>query len=107
MAKLKAPPPKSAPLKADLHKPLADADRAQSGAWMALIAALLGWMFDGGERGVFSLVGRPAMMDLLGTSDAGQVGLWFNVIMASFLVGAATGGVVFGWLGDRIGRVRA
>ena len=24
-----------------------------------------------------------------------------------FLVGAATGGVVFGWLGDRIGRVRA
>jgi MFS family permease len=27
--------------------------------------------------------------------------------MAVFLIGAATGGVVFGWLGDRIGRVRA
>ena len=27
--------------------------------------------------------------------------------MAGFLVGAATGGVLFGWLGDRIGRVRA
>ena len=27
--------------------------------------------------------------------------------MAMFLVGAATGGVLFGWLGDRIGRVRA
>jgi SHS family sialic acid transporter-like MFS transporter len=26
---------------------------------------------------------------------------------AGFLVGAATGGVVFGWLGDRLGRVRA
>ena len=32
---------------------------------------------------------------------------WFAVIMAMFLIGAATGGVVFGWLGDRVGRVRA
>jgi SHS family sialic acid transporter-like MFS transporter len=32
---------------------------------------------------------------------------WFGVIMSVFLIGAATGGVVFGWLGDRIGRVRA
>lgn len=74
---------------------------------MALAAALLGWMFDGAEMGVFSQVGRSAMKDLLATNDQGQIGLWFNVIMASFLVGAATGGVVFGWLGDRIGRVRA
>jgi MFS family permease len=29
------------------------------------------------------------------------------VATAGFLVGAATGGVLFGWLGDRIGRVRA
>ena len=27
------------------------------GAWMALAAALLGWMFDGAEMGIFSLVG--------------------------------------------------
>jgi MFS family permease len=31
----------------------------------------------------------------------------YGVIMAGFLVGAATGGVLFGWLGDKIGRVRA
>ena len=37
----------------------------------------------------------------------GDVGFWFGVITALFLVGAATGGVLFGWLGDRIGRVRA
>src|SRR4029453_1457393 len=36
-----------------------------------------------------------------------EVGKWFSVIIAVFLVGAATGGVLFGWLGDRIGRVRA
>lgn len=77
------------------------------GKWLALAAALLGWMFDGAEMGVFSMVGRPAVMDLLGTKDEGVIGLWFGVVTAGFLVGAATGGVVFGWLGDRIGRVRA
>src|SRR5262249_50082280 len=49
----------------------------------------------------------PALRDLLRTSDGGQVGLWTGVVIASFLVGAATGGVLFGWLGDRLGRVRA
>jgi MFS family permease len=77
------------------------------GQWMALTAALLGWMFDGAEMGIFSLIGRPAIKDLMPGTSEGEVGLWFNVIMASFLVGAATGGVLFGWLGDRIGRVRA
>lgn len=80
---------------------------------MALIAALLGWMFDGAEMGVFSMVGRAAMQDLLGFSGSltaeqeQQVGLMFGVVIAIFLVGAATGGVLFGWLGDRVGRVRA
>ncbi|HVU89170.1 MAG TPA: MFS transporter [Pirellulales bacterium] len=75
--------------------------------YMALLAALLGWLFDGAEMGVFSMVGRRAMTDLLRTSDEGLIGVWFGVVTAGFLVGAATGGVLFGWLGDRIGRVRA
>lgn len=78
-----------------------------TGAWMALIAALLGWMFDGAEMGLFSLVGNAAVKDLLGTAREAQAGAWFGAIIATFLVGAATGGVLFGWLGDRIGRVRA
>ena len=32
---------------------------------------------------------------------------WFSWYNAAFLFGAASGGLVFGWLGDRIGRVRA
>jgi MFS transporter, SHS family, sialic acid transporter len=78
-----------------------------AGKWMALAAALLGWMFDGAEMGIFSLVGGDAMAALMPTSSKGDQAFWFNIIMASFLVGAATGGVLFGWLGDRIGRVRA
>jgi SHS family sialic acid transporter-like MFS transporter len=75
---------------------------------LALLAALLGWMFDGMEMGLFPLVGKDALRELLGTSASQtDVDLWFKIALACFLVGAATGGVVFGWLGDKIGRVRA
>lgn len=78
------------------------------GRTLALVAALLGWMFDGMEMGLFPLVGRDALRDLLGTGAAQDVvDKWFGVVLACFLVGAATGGVLFGWLGDKIGRVRA
>ena len=77
------------------------------GAWLALTAALLGWMFDGAEMGVFSLVGRQAILDLLGPGQEKEVARWLGLITGLFLVGAATGGVLFGWLGDRIGRVKA
>src|SRR5262245_12159331 len=65
-----------------------------AGKWMALAAALLGWMFDGAEMGIFSLVGGDAMTALMPTSPKGDRDFWFNIIMASFLVGAATGGVL-------------
>jgi MFS family permease len=78
------------------------------GRSLALIAALLGWMFDGMEMGLFPLVGKDALRELLGGSPVqDQLDLWYAVVLACFLIGAATGGVVFGWLGDRIGRVRA
>lgn len=77
------------------------------GRWMVLIAAFLGWMFDGLEQGVFPLVARPALQDLLGVNGDKEIALWMGYITAVFLVGAAGGGLVFGWVGDRIGRVRA
>jgi SHS family sialic acid transporter-like MFS transporter len=78
-----------------------------SGKWVTLAAAFLGWMFDGFEMGLFPLVGRPALTDLLGQSGKEHVDVWFGLMIAGFLVGAASGGVLFGWLGDRVGRVRA
>ena len=74
------------------------------GKWMALTAALLGWLFDGLEMGLFPLVQKPALDELVGASNST---LWIGIITSLFLVGAATGGVLFGWLGDRIGRVRS
>ena len=76
--------------------------------YATLAAALLGWMFDGFEMGLFPLIGKPALKDLLGSGAEATVSdQWFGVIMAVFLVGAASGGVFFGWLGDKVGRVRA
>ena len=87
------------------------------GRWLALVAALLGWLFDGFEMGLFPVISRPALIDLLdlhpdpvtrklsGDEDK-LVNRWNALAIAGFLIGAATGGVLFGWLGDRLGRVR-
>ncbi len=77
-----------------------------------LLAAFLGWMFDGFEMGLFPQIARPALLEMQAASGGGVVvdnfvGHWMGVITAAFLLGAAAGGLVFGWLGDKIGRVRA
>lgn len=77
---------------------------------MTLVAAFLGWMFDGMEMGIFPLIARPALQEMqagAGVLDEGFVQKWMGIITAMFLLGAALGGLVFGWLGDRIGRIRA
>jgi len=90
-----------------------NAPTSARGRNLTLVAALLGWMFDGMEMGLFPLVGRDALSEWLRDPtdatkvDKQSVDLWFGIVMACFLVGAATGGVVFGWLGDKVGRVRA
>ena len=82
------------------------------GRWLALVAALLGWLFDGFEMGLFPVIARPALLELTGGSVSpdrleSTVAVWNSLALAGFLFGAATGGVLFGWLGDRLGRVRA
>ena len=87
-----------------------DGNTSTRAQWLVLAAAFLGWMFDGVEMGIFPLVARPALQSMLPFSASGQdqfVGLWMGRITALFLVGAAAGGLGFGWLGDRLGRVRA
>jgi MFS family permease len=81
---------------------------------LTLLAAFLGWMFDGLEMGLFPLAARPALAALgkasgvaAGAPLEGFVQDWMGTITALFLLGAAAGGLIFGWLGDKIGRVRA
>ncbi|MCR4411761.1 MAG: MFS transporter, partial [Thermoguttaceae bacterium] len=87
--------------------PAGESQTSTRAQWLVLAAAFLGWMFDGVEIGLFPLVSRPALQELLKDIGDADVGWWNGIIVACFLLGAAMGGLVFGWLGDRIGRVRA
>ena len=73
---------------------------------MALIAALLGWMFDGFELGLLPLVARPALQDLLADAvqknGPGFIDLWEGIWTAGFLVGMSTGGVAGGGWVDMV-----
>src|SRR6476659_5736374 len=75
--------------------------------WLVLLAAFLGWMFDGLEMGIFPQISRPAMSELLPRASEADIAWWNQFIAAMFLWGAAAGGLLFGWLGDKIGRVKA
>lgn len=74
--------------------------------WLVLVAAFLGWMFDGLEQGLFPIAARPALMDLMQSTNEAQIGQSISYLLAAFLAGAALGGLLFGWMGDRFGRVR-
>jgi MFS family permease len=86
--------------------PLGEPTKLGSAQWLVLAAAFLGWMFDGLEMGLFPIAARPALISLHIGSE-GSIGQWVSYLTALFLLGAAAGGLVFGWLGDKIGRVRS
>jgi MFS family permease len=72
--------------------------------WFVLIVAALGWLFDTMDQQLFNLARVPAMRALL---QPGQdVALYSGYSTAIFLIGWATGGLMFGVLGDRIGRAK-
>ncbi|MBI4582529.1 MAG: MFS transporter [Planctomycetes bacterium] len=79
--------------------------------WFVLIVAALGWLFDCLDQQLFTLARVPAMKELLapspGTPAATKlVDEYSGYVTSIFLIGWATGGLVFGVLGDRFGRAR-
>lgn len=77
--------------------------------WKSGIAAWLGWLFDGLELHLYTLVATPLVIQLLHATSAADPAVKEKsaYIQASFLVGWALGGAFFGRLGDLIGRSRA
>jgi SHS family sialic acid transporter-like MFS transporter len=97
-------------------RPVEDTRQAiTKGMQMTLLAGFLGWMMDGYEQALFPTLAGPALRSMVPAEVAAQgakavsgwVGGWMALITSAFLVGAAFGGAAFGWLGDRIGRVKA
>ena len=84
---------------------LADISAVQ---WRSGIAAWLGWLFDGLDMHLYTLVALPFVAQLLATDVKDpEVSKYGSIIQASFLVGWALGGGFFGRVGDRLGRSRA
>jgi MFS family permease len=77
--------------------------------WKSGIAAWLGWLFDGLDMHLYTLVATPFVAELMGGLELSDpaVGRNSSIIQAAFLVGWAVGGGFFGRVGDRLGRSKA
>ena len=75
--------------------------------WFVFTVAALGWLADCMDQQLFNLARVAAVSELLGkaTNDP-EVKEWAGYTTSIFLIGWATGGIVFGVLGDRWGRVK-
>ncbi len=73
--------------------------------WVVLAIASAGWVFDVYEGQLFTIFKTPMLAELTGGS-APLIEWQGNVGLAAFLLGGAAGGLLFGVLGDRLGRVR-
>jgi len=75
--------------------------------WFVLMVAIMGWMSDTMAQQLFNLARKPAIRELLGgNASAGVVDQQAAWATSVFLVGWALGGILFGVLGDRIGRAK-
>lgn len=79
--------------------------------WTVLFAAWLGWGFDVFDGLLFNYVAPnciPTLLHLPVGSEAarGATLFWTGVLTSLLLLGWAAGGVIFGYVCDRIGRMR-
>ncbi|MDB6139127.1 MAG: nanT 1, partial [Verrucomicrobiaceae bacterium] len=72
------------------------------------LAAWLGWLFDGLDMHLYTLVATVFVAQLMHLPESDpSVGMHGSIIQAAFLVGWALGGAFFGRIGDVLGRSRA
>jgi MFS family permease len=77
-----------------------------SNQWRTLIAANLGWMFDGYETFALILTVGVALRQLLDPSQYGQIPAYAGTVIAVTLLGWGIGGIIGGVLADYLGRRR-
>jgi MFS family permease len=75
--------------------------------WFVLIVAALGWLFDCLDQQLFILARQPAMKELLPNSPTqATIDEFGGYATSIFLMGWGIGGLIFGVMGDRIGRAK-
>src|SRR5215472_12722404 len=92
----------------DLRRRVLDMNGYQ---WTVLLAAWLGWGFDAMDALLFNFVAPNCVPTLLGLpigSPAAKAATlqWTGTLTSLLLLGWAAGGVFFGQVADRLGRIR-
>jgi MFS family permease len=75
--------------------------------WLVVLIASAGWLFDCMDQRIFALAREPALKELLGSGGTDAIvknwGSWATSMM---MIGWGTGGIIFGMMSDRLGRVK-
>src|SRR5262245_13326688 len=91
-----------------MQRPAAGLSALTPQQWKSGLAAWLGWLFDGLDMHLYTLIATPFVALLLKVESSHRdVGFYSSWIQAAFMLGWALGGGLFGRLGDRLGRSRA
>ncbi len=95
-----------------MSNPVENSPNGANGWWSQLqpyqrlvfIVATLAWLFDCLDQQLFNLARNPAMAALL--EEGQDTKFYGGIATAIFVLGWATGGMIFGSLGDRYGRAK-
>lgn len=76
--------------------------------WLVVIIASCGWLFDCMDQRIFILARESALTELLGDSVVARASVKQHLGYAttSMILGWATGGIIFGMMSDKLGRVK-
>ncbi|NPU98425.1 MAG: MFS transporter, partial [Candidatus Omnitrophica bacterium] len=76
--------------------------------WMVVLIASGGWLFDCMDQRIFALAREPALTELLHGNDEGLAKLksFGGMATGAMILGWATGGLIFGVMSDKFGRVK-
>lgn len=99
---MSAPPLPSAPTKGSVLEGVTPYH------WLVVIIASAGWLFDCMDQRLFILAREPAIRELLsGDAEAlSRVKTYAGWATTAMIIGWATGGIIFGMMSDKWGRVK-
>jgi len=96
-----------------MHTPAAARDSQSTGVfegvtpyhWLVVIIASAGWLFDCMDQRLF-ILGRESALRELMVGDPAAIRTHIGYATTSMILGWATGGIIFGMMSDKIGRVK-
>ena len=91
-----------------VHRSTSALDGVTPYHWLVVIIASCGWLFDCMDQRLFVLARESALTELLrdDPSRLAVVRTYSGYATTSMILGWATGGIIFGMMSDKIGRVK-